>query len=114
MKQKILIIEDNKDINTLLFHLLSKTSYEVLQCFDGESGISAIQEFFPDIIILDILLPKVDGRDLLSYIQTINSPPKVIVFSSTGWEEVTADNIYYCPKGVFSPEKIKDFITQLL
>lgn len=113
MKSKILIIEDNRDMSTLLYHLLPKDIYKVHQCFDGESGMAAISSFQPHVIILDILLPKVDGRDLLDFIQKSDTPPKVIVFSSTGWSEVVADNIYYCPKGIFSIEKIKDLIDEI-
>lgn len=113
MKSKILIIEDNKDMSMLLYHLLPRDVYEVHQCFDGESGRAAIQLFVPHVIILDILLPKVDGREVLSFIQMLADPPKVIVFSSTGWSELEANNIYYCPKGIFSVEKIKTLIDEL-
>jgi DNA-binding response OmpR family regulator len=113
MTQKILIIEDNKDLNNLLYFLFEERKYTVQSCFDGERGFELVQEFRPDIVILDILLPKMDGRDILSYIQTMNPRPRVIVFSSSGWKEVKAKNISYCPKGIHFPEMLLKMVNNI-
>ena len=112
--KKILIVEDNKDVSNLLYFLFSSEKYHVKQCFDGERGRELVKEFSPDMVILDILLPKLDGRDVLSFIQSLNTRPEVIVFSSSGWEGVQAENVHYCPKSLFSPEEIKTFVDTLV
>ncbi len=113
MKSKVLIVEDNKDLNNLLFLLIAADGYQVRQCFDGEQGRDMIEKFQPDIVILDMVLPKVDGREVLSFLQTRSPRPQVIVFSSSGREGVRAKNVHYCPKSTFSPEQIKEFITTI-
>lgn len=110
MTSKILIVEDNKDLNNLLYFLITSGGYEVRQCFDGEQGMDIIKKFKPNIVVLDMVLPKVEGREILSFLQTCSVRPQVIVFSSSGWKEVRADNVHYCPKSKFSPENIKEFI----
>ena len=112
--KKILIIEDNKDVSNLLYFLFSSEKYHVKQCFDGESGMQVFSAFSPDVVLLDILLPKMDGREILANIQSLRVRPEVIVFSSSGWEGVQAENIHYCQKFIFSPEKIKIFVDTLL
>ena len=114
MTFKILIIEDNKDLNNLLYFLISvEKKYEVKQGFDGEQGMNLIEDFIPDIVVLDILLPKIDGREILSFIQTFSLQPQVIVFSSSGQKGISASNVHYCPKSKFSPQKIKEFIDKI-
>lgn len=112
--KKILIIEDNKDVSNLLYFLFSSEKYHVKQCFDGESGMKGFLDFSPDVVLLDILLPKMDGREILANIQSLHIRPEVIVFSSSGWEGVQAENVHYCPKSLFSPEKIKTFVDTLV
>lgn len=61
MFNKILIIEDNKSIQKLLQLNLTEANYKVIQAFDGEEGVSKANELKPDLIILDINLPKLNG-----------------------------------------------------
>lgn len=61
---KILVIEDNKDIQKLLRLNLVQENFEVSQAFDGEEGLSLAQESSLDLIILDINLPKINGIEL--------------------------------------------------
>lgn len=61
---KILVVEDNKDIQKLLRLNLTQENFEVIQAFDGGEGLSLAQESSPDLIILDINLPKISGIEL--------------------------------------------------
>jgi two-component system cell cycle response regulator DivK len=61
MKSKILIIEDNEKNAYLLTFILEKCGYEVIQARDGEAGIRLAREIKPDLILLDIQLPLMDG-----------------------------------------------------
>ena len=60
-KFEVMIIEDDKDIAGLLKYNLEKVGSEALLAYDGEEGLSLIKENMPDLIILDLMLPKVDG-----------------------------------------------------
>jgi two-component system, cell cycle response regulator DivK len=61
MKNKILMIEDNEQNMYMLTYLLESNNYEVHQSFNGADGIVLAKEILPDIILLDIQLPEMDG-----------------------------------------------------
>ena len=61
MKLKALIIEDNDQNMYMLSFLLEKNGYEVFQAFTGLNGIKAAKMYMPDVILLDIQLPEMDG-----------------------------------------------------
>ena len=59
--KKILVIEDNEINQDLLVRRLKKKGYEVESAFDGESGLQKITSSQPDLVLLDMNLPKMDG-----------------------------------------------------
>ncbi len=61
MKGKILLIEDNEKNRYMVTFLLEKHGYQVFQAEDGQSGIALAQQVKPDLILLDIQLPVMDG-----------------------------------------------------
>jgi two-component system, cell cycle response regulator DivK len=61
MKTKILIIEDNEQNMYMISYLLRSENYEVIQAYSGIDGINSAKENKPDIILLDIQLPEMDG-----------------------------------------------------
>jgi len=83
---KILIVEDEKDIVNILKIALEKHGYEVISVQNGEEAIEKINLLIPDLIILDLMLPKVDGNSvnlkLKENPQTQNIP--VIVITGKG------------------------------
>lgn len=112
MSRTILIVEDEKEIRDLLAHYLSKEGYVPAIASDGESGLASIRSRKPDLVLLDILLPRMDGLDLLRKIrgdrETARIP--VIMLTAKGDEtdrvvglELGADD--YIPKP-FSPREV--------
>lgn len=80
---KILIIEDNKDLQTIYKDLFTQAGYEVLMSDNGLAGITDAVEVLPDIILLDIMTPELDGYDFLSALKNNTSMrPLVIVCSN--------------------------------
>ena len=61
MKKKILIIEDNEQNMYMLSYLLEQNNYEVIKAFSGVEGITTALKIKPDLILLDIQLPEMDG-----------------------------------------------------
>lgn len=61
MSKRILIVEDNPDNRILITDILSSLDYEVLVATDGESGVALAQSERPDLILMDLSLPKMDG-----------------------------------------------------
>ncbi len=61
MKRKILVVEDNEQNMYLVTFILKTAGHEVLQAYNGMDGVSMAEQYLPDMILLDIQLPKMDG-----------------------------------------------------
>ncbi|MBU1045613.1 response regulator [Patescibacteria group bacterium] len=85
MAKKILIIEDEELLLNLLKKKLSELGYEVLAAVDGLEGLEAIKETAPDLVLLDIVMPKMGGFEVLEKKQeddSIKSIPVIIISNS--------------------------------
>ena len=69
-KQKILIVEDNQENIDLLVYFLRPQGYELVTAKDGLSALEKVDEGHPDIILLDIMLPKMDGYEVCERLKT--------------------------------------------
>lgn len=81
---KILIIEDEEALASVLKSKLEKEGYSVLLSGDGESGFSNIKNWKPDLILLDIVMPKMDGYEVLEKMNEENIKIPVIIISNSG------------------------------
>lgn len=79
---KILIVEDEEPISNLIRMSLTKAGYHCEQAFDGENAADAIEGGYYDLILLDIMLPGINGYELLEYIKTKEIP--VIFITAMG------------------------------
>ena len=82
-KQRILIVDDDESIAELISLYLIKECYETKMVFDGESAIAAFPEFKPDLILLDIMLPGMDGYQVCREVRAKADTP-VIMLSAKG------------------------------
>jgi DNA-binding response OmpR family regulator len=78
-KEKILIVEDEKDLVRLIRHGLEKDKFQVSCARDAETGLKMVKEIKPDLILLDIMLPKMDGLEFLRSIRTQVSIPIILL-----------------------------------
>ncbi len=69
-KERILIIEDEKDLVRLIRHNLEKEKYRVTTAKDAETGLELARSSKPDLILLDIMLPKMDGLEFLKIMRS--------------------------------------------
>lgn len=79
---KILIVEDEEPISNLIRMSLTKAGYHCEQAFDGESAADAVEAGYYDLILLDIMLPGINGYELLEYIKIKEIP--VIFITAMG------------------------------
>ena len=63
-KSKILVIEDDRAISEILVYNLDKAGYEVTLAIDGRDGVNQAQLKLPDIVLLDVMLPIIDGVEV--------------------------------------------------
>ena len=64
MGARILVVEDTEDNRQIIRDLLGNAGYEICEATDGEAGLASAGEMIPDLIIMDIQLPKMDGLEV--------------------------------------------------
>ena len=69
MKKKILVVDDEADVVACIKFILEMNGFEVVTAYDGEEGLIMAQEHIPDLILLDILMPKIYGNTLASRLE---------------------------------------------
>ncbi|MBO6240707.1 MAG: response regulator transcription factor [Butyrivibrio sp.] len=82
-KQKILIVDDDNNIAELISLYLVKECFETKICNDGESAINTFDTFKPNLILLDLMLPGIDGYQVCREIRTKSQTP-IIMLSAKG------------------------------
>lgn len=85
MAKTILIVEDDKNTNQVISEFLKEAGYHILPVFDGEKAMTVFYENKVDMAVLDIMLPKQSGIEVLKYIRSISSIP-VIMLTALGDE----------------------------
>ncbi len=83
VKQKILIVDDDNNIAELISLYLTKECFETLIVNDGETALSSMDTFVPNLVLLDLMLPGIDGYQVCREIRAKNSTP-IIMLSAKG------------------------------
>lgn len=90
--KKILFIEDESALQKTFTDLLSKESYEIVSAFDGETGLRLAKDKKPDLILLDLILPKINGFDVLRNLKNDEELKNIPVIVLTNLESVVDVN----------------------
>lgn len=86
---RILVVEDDKVLNNAYQMILEKDDHEVICVFDGQEALAAIKKQRPQIILLDLLMPVLDGIQFLEKFDAAKHPDvKIIVLSNMGDEKL--------------------------
>ena len=119
--KKILIIEDDRFLRELIARKLTDEGFETLEAGEGEQGLKKIKEEKPDLVLLDLILPSIDGFEVLSRMKEdakVSSIP-VIILSNLGQREevergLKSGAIDYLIKAHFTPGEIIEKIKGVL
>jgi len=122
MQNRILFIEDDQILHEMYKTYLSNHGYVVQSAYDGEAGLQKALEEHPDIILLDIRMPKMDGMTMLSKLRqdTWGKDAKVIILTNLDQSDeifrgVVADQPrYYLIKSNIKPETVLEYMEMLL
>jgi CheY-like chemotaxis protein len=120
MANTILIVEDHDSIRDLMIAIFSNTDYEIYHAKDGKEALKMVSNYNPDVVLLDIQLPEVNGFDVCESIK--NNPvlfhTKILMISSQSQKfdlqkakEVGADGYIIKP---FKPNTLMEKVEQLL
>jgi DNA-binding response OmpR family regulator len=111
--KKILVIEDDKFLRELISQKILKEGYDIAEAVDGEKGIEAVKKEMPDLVLLDLILPGIDGFEVLARIKADPSVAQipVIILSNLGQKDDIEKGIKmgatdYMIKAHFTPTEI--------
>lgn len=120
MKKTVLIVDDEEAITLCLAHLMRREGYTVHTVADGDSALSAVADFRPDLVLLDLMIPGRDGYDVC---QTLRADPanrdlKIVMVTARGREVETQKGLAlgadaYVTKP-FSTRDLADAVANLL
>ena len=115
---KILIVDDAAFMRLMLKDILSKMGHEICEAEDGIDSISKYNEFKPDLVTMDITMPKMGGIDALKKIISIDSKANVIMCSAMGQQEMVIEAIQSGAKDFivkpFQPDRVKDAVEKYI
>lgn len=121
MEENILIVEDDKFLRELISRKLINEGFKIEEAIDGEEGLKKLQEVKPDLILLDLILPGVDGFEVLE--RTKDNPSTsmipVLILSNLGQRDeiekgLKLGAVDFLVKAHFTPEEIVDKVKEIL
>ena len=121
MAKKILIIEDDKFLRELMVRKLASLQFNVVSAVDGEEGLEKIKSELPDIVLLDLILPGINGFEVLEKSKKDPATAKipVIILSNLGQSEDIEKGIAlgakdFLVKAHFTPQEIVNKLKSIL
>lgn len=83
MAKKLLIVEDNESLANVMSDAFADAGFSVKIATDGEEGLEVAKAYLPDVILLDVLMPKMDGREMLRQLRQEEGGDKILVIALT-------------------------------
>lgn len=89
--KKVLVVDDQYGIRVLLKEVFSRDGFSIFQAANGNAALDIIQMEHPDLILLDMKMPGMDGIELLRHLRTIHPAAKVIMMTAYGELDMVAE-----------------------
>ena len=80
--ETILVIEDDREVSTTVQAVLKSAGYTVLSAANGQDGKRLIEAKRPELVVTDMMMPRMGGFPVLEYLKTQNDPPAVIMMTA--------------------------------
>ena len=110
---KILVVEDDKSISRLLELELSHAGYKVKIAKDGREALEFYENFKPDVILLDIMLPKINGLEVAQAIREYDKDVGIIILTAKGELETKIDGLKNADDYVVKPFEIEEILARI-
>ncbi len=121
-RKRVCIVDDDPDVLMMYRMRFEQEGYDVSVAMDGETGLALIRSIHPDIVILDIHMPKMDGVSVLSELNRDSGLAgiPVIVLSNNNSDQMfqkisdLGSARYYIVKTLTTPQKVVDIVAEVL
>lgn len=116
MTKKILVVDDENDLREMLRDFLSREGFEIVEASDGRKGVDEAKRSMPDVILMDVSMPHMDGFQALERLKkdkkTMNIP--VIMLTARADEKNMAEGIrLYADKYIPKPYDLKHLLQEI-
>jgi DNA-binding response OmpR family regulator len=81
-QETILVVEDERSISEVVSLYLKRAGYNVRVAYDGKAAVAAIEEKMPDLMVLDLMLPHVDGMEITRWIRSLGADTPIIMLTA--------------------------------
>lgn len=112
--QKVLLLEDDQDLRATLVYGLEAAGYEVKPAADGRDVLKMIDDFAPDVIVTDVIMPHKEGIETIQEVRSVK--PNLPIVAMSGGGRMNADDIlrfaaaFGVQQTIAKPFKIKDLV----
>jgi CheY-like chemotaxis protein len=113
---RIVVIEDNEHSARMAEKLLKHAGHTVTLAEDGESGLTMVLELHPDLVLIDLGLPDVDGQTIIAMMRQQPDLVNMLIIAFTAWPETTAAEMaraYGCDGVISKPIDTRQFAGQV-
>jgi DNA-binding response OmpR family regulator len=115
-QRKILLVDDSETVLMMERMILQKESYQVVMARDGKEGIAKAVETKPDLILMDVVMPKMNGFEAVKWLrqrEETKSVPIVMVTTQTEMESMEAGYVSGCNDYVIKPIDSLELLTKV-
>jgi two-component system, cell cycle response regulator DivK len=112
----IVVIEDNHQNARMVTKLLKRAEFEVITAEDGETGLTTVFETQPDLVLIDLGLPDIDGQTVVGVLRQQPNLEHIPLIAFTAWPEDTAHSMasaYGCDGVITKPIDTRAFADQV-
>ncbi|HYI46103.1 MAG TPA: response regulator [Actinomycetota bacterium] len=81
---RVLVVDDEPDVRFILCHILEKAGYEVVVAINGAAALESVKEAHPDLVITDLMMPVMDGNELIQRLRSDPDTAAIPIMSLTG------------------------------
>ena len=99
-KKRVLIVEDNAETRLLIRHMVEAGGYEAAEAVDGTDGLAQAERLHPDVILLDIRMPGLDGYEVCRGLKENPETKTIPVIFVTGVQDAALDRLAFQAGGV--------------
>jgi len=113
MPKKVLVVDDDPDLVKLVACSLTRQGYEVYKAYDGQEGLQQIYNHQPDLVILDIMMPKMDGWQVCRRIRETSDIPIIMLTAKGREEDIVRGLDYGADDYLTKPFSIKELLARV-